>query len=464
MSSTEKSSTEKSQAKQQAKFQANAEAKPQRKIQSHIGKLTPAQRRGLDTNLTYWRKLGASTAPADRNLAQQGVIEAYRAAKLAPPKLFIWLNSPRAGATAVRLLKSDLDWPAHLLPHQRAVWDEVWQQSLQFVKETLGEEKWNQTKLAIKQEAQKKVLEKFPHLVEKAVKERFSEQLGIFVWKNLRKSYGYSVFEEVRNEMDRTVRASLQDKVLVDTSDFISHELVSPLQKQLEACILEPLRREMTVNNGTLIGRQTWECCFGQHDAPWLSYYDFLSRLGLVQADAVSGLKKVAVSAGWWWPYKNLCILTERPRELHRENRLYLHNENGMAIRYPDGWGIYAFRGIIVPEYVINPPEPISLEMIEAEPNIEVRRVLIERFGLENYLSSGNLIKIHQDDCGILYRMNLKGDEPILVVRVINSTPEPDGTRKNYFLRVPPNMMRARQAVAWTFSLNEEDYHPLAET
>lgn len=102
--------------------------------------------------------------------------------------------------------------------------------------------------------------------------------------------------------------------------------------------------------------------------------------------------------------------------------------------------------------------------MIEAEPNVEVRRVLIERFGLENYLSTGNLIKVHQDDCGILYRMNLQGDEPMLVVRVINSTPEPDGTRKNYFLRVPPNMVRARQAVAWTFGLTEDEYHPLQET
>jgi hypothetical protein len=74
------------------------------------------------------------------------------------------------------------------------------------------------------------------------------------------------------------------------------------------------------------------------------------------------------------------------------------------------------------------------------------------------------VIKIHQDHCGILYRMNLASDEPILVVRVQNSTPEPDGTIKEYFLRVPPNMMRARQAVAWTFGLSEEEYAPLAET
>jgi len=440
------------------------DSRAQRKFVQSVAKLSSSQRRGLDTTLSYWRKVGTATAPADRKSAQEGVIEAYKAVKLNPPKVFVWLDSPRAGATCVRLLKSDLDWPAQLAPHQRVVWDSVWQQAMPYVKSLVGEEKWNQVKSEIKQDAQKKVLKEYPHLVEKVVKERFSEQLGIWIWRELRKSFGYSVFEEVRNEMDRMVQARVKDKVLEETSLFISHELVGPLQKQLEACILEPLRREMTVNNGVLIGRQTWECCFGQHDAAWLSYYDFLSRLGLREADAVSGLKKVARSAGWWWPYKNLCILTERPRQLNRENRLYLHSEDSAAIEYRDGWSVFAYRGIIVPEYVINLPEPISVEMIEAEPNVEVRRVLIERFGLENYLNSGNLIKIHQDSCGILYRMNLKADEPILVVRVINSTPEPDGIRKNYFLRVPPNMMRARQAVAWTFGLTEEEYHPLQET
>jgi hypothetical protein len=150
--------------------------------------------------------------------------------------------------------------------------------------------------------------------------------------------------------------------------------------------------------------------------------------------------------------------------EVHRDNRGLLHNETGMAIRYSDGWGYYAWHGIIVPEYVVLLPEPIDVEMINNEPNAEVRRVLIERFGLDNYLKAGNVVKIHQDECGILYRMYLRGDEPILVVRVINSTAEPDGIFKEYFLRVPPNMLRARQAVAWTFGLTEEEYFPLAET
>jgi hypothetical protein len=41
-------------------------------------------------------------------------------------------------------------------------------------------------------------------------------------------------------------------------------------------------------------------------------------------------------------------------------------------------------------------------------------------------------------------------------VQVTNATPEPDGTHRAYWLRVPPGMRTARQAVAWTFDLDEE--------
>jgi hypothetical protein len=50
------------------------------------------------------------------------------------------------------------------------------------------------------------------------------------------------------------------------------------------------------------------------------------------------------------------------------------------------------------------------------------------------------------------------------MVKVANSTPEADGSFKDYFLRVPPNMERARQAVAWTFDMDENEYAPEVQT
>jgi hypothetical protein len=50
------------------------------------------------------------------------------------------------------------------------------------------------------------------------------------------------------------------------------------------------------------------------------------------------------------------------------------------------------------------------------------------------------------------------------MVHVVNKTPEPDGSYKDYFLCVPPTMRTAREAVAWTFGLDADAYKPLVET
>jgi hypothetical protein len=71
---------------------------------------------------------------------------------------------------------------------------------------------------------------------------------------------------------------------------------------------------------------------------------------------------------------------------------------------------------------------------------------------------------VHRDETGILWHVDLPGDEPLVMVEVVNATPEPDGTRRTYFLRVPPSTRTARAGVAWTFGLTEEEYRPLRQT
>ena len=425
-------------------------------------KLTASQARELERTRTFWTDVGFSTHKTDKTSSESAVIEAYMVAGLKPPSIIIWLKSPRAGANAVALLKSDIEWPEQLLGLQRQVWDDVWRQSVKQIEPLVGTGRWHEIRKTIRQEATKRITDLYGQYMESQVKAIFAERLGITAWQHIRKLAGATKADAIRNESELHVRSILEKTVPAELRDLVFQELVPPIRQQLGQSIAEPLR--LMVNNGILTGRQTSECCYGQHDASWLSYYDFFRRNGTKGTERLDSMITLAQSCGWWWPYENLCILTERPLEMHRDNRGRLHNEHGMALQYGDGWGLYAWHGIVVPENVIRLTEAITLETIEAEPNIEVRRVLIERFGLDNYLKAGQAVKLHQDKTGTLYRMNLRGDEPILVVQVINSTPEPDGTFNEYFLRVPPTMTRARQAVAWTFGLSEEEYYPLAET
>jgi len=215
------------------------------------------------------------------------------------------------------------------------------------------------------------------------------------------------------------------------------------------------------------VGASVGAACYGQHDAEWLGFYEFFREVvGLVpQTDKLLGLIACAKEIGWFWPHEKICWATPRPVALHRDDRGRLHNPAGLAIAYPDGWGLYAWHGTRVLAQVILSPESLTIAQITAEQNAEVRRVMLERFGQDRYIRESGAILLHQDDWGQLYRAEIVGDEPLVMVKMVNSTPEPDGSFKDYWLRVPPTMQTAHQAVAWTCGFNRaEDYAPVKQT
>lgn len=123
------------------------------------------------------------------------------------------------------------------------------------------------------------------------------------------------------------------------------------------------------------------------------------------------------------------------------------------------GWVLrgYSIRGVSVPERVAR--GQYSLADALAEPNIEVRRIMLESLPAQSIIS--DMTAIHHDDFGTLYREN---DSGITILKVLNATPEPDGTCKDYFLRVPPHVRTAKEAVAWTFGLTPEEYQPAEQS
>jgi hypothetical protein len=122
------------------------------------------------------------------------------------------------------------------------------------------------------------------------------------------------------------------------------------------------------------------------------------------------------------------------------------------------------WRGVTVDERIAFRPHEITAQEALHEPNAELRRVKVERMGLERFLREANPEVLDRDkDAGgerKLYRVQLEGDEPLVCVSV--NCPS---TGRHYLLRVPPGTTTCRQAVAWTAGFdNPNDYRPLVET
>jgi hypothetical protein len=216
-----------------------------------------------------------------------------------------------------------------------------------------------------------------------------------------------------------------------------------------------------------------WDSGYGQHDAAWIAFYNYFREMcGLAaQTEKLEGLRLICENAGWFLPYEKICWVSERHNICQRDDRGRLHCEDGPALTYPDGWGIYAWHGVRVSYRVIEHAEELTVAEIQTEANAEVKRVMVERYGLSRFLMDSGAKKLAEDEFGELYRSEIPGDEPLLMVKVMNSTPEPDGTIKPYFLRVQPELrpllsdglgseqkMTALNAVASTFGMTGEQY------
>ena len=95
----------------------------------------------------------------------------------------------------------------------------------------------------------------------------------------------------------------------------------------------------------------------------------------------------------------------------------------------------------------------------------EIRACSDEVHGAPAYMrDAGGKSLDHDERFGTLWRREIKDDEPIVILEVINSTRETDGHFKHYWLRVPPNMRTAHQASAWTFNIPVAEYAPAVET
>ena len=133
-----------------------------------------------------------------------------------------------------------------------------------------------------------------------------------------------------------------------------------------------------------------------------------------------------------------------------------------------DKWGSisYYYEGVRIPPHFYTKPDSLTITEVLAHPNTEVRYVGIKIVGMDRVLDSNNTTIIHKDKQKNQILFQIKGifEEPVSYVKVVNSTQEPDGTYKDYYLCVPPTVKTCQQAVAWTFRLEEQEYQPEQET
>ena len=246
-------------------------------------------------------------------------------------------------------------------------------------------------------------------------------------------------------------RASLAPPRIVWCSSPLAMCLTQAIleDKKFGASVGASVRDSVGDSVGASVRASVRASVYGQHDVNWLAFYRyFADECGLKgQTEKLSGLWGLCHSAGWAIPHENICWVSERHCVLERDDRGRLHSIIGPACAYPDGWGIYAVHGVRVPEYIVMKPNKITTKAIDDESNAEIRRIMIDRYGLSRYVTDSGAKTIHELPENYFVKglrtarllvKEVRDDEPIVMLDMLNSTPEPDGTTRRYLLRVDP--------------------------
>jgi hypothetical protein len=321
------------------------------------------------------------------------------------------------------------------------------------------------------------------------------KKIGKFEGNNLRNNLWNNLGNNLRNNLGNNLRNNLWNN--------LGNNLGNNLRNNLRNNLWNNLGNNLRNNLGNNLRNNLWNnlrdneldkefaqfakdshnywTFYSQWYLYWLSFYDFPRSIGIKYTEEENKQLdiwlEVSRSVFGCATYEGICFVCERPTTLTVDAQGRLHNELGPALAFSDGYELYYWHGIqLLPE---DYSKPLEVKRIDNESNVEVRRALIEKYGQAKYLLDSGAEKLHEDDFGVLYRKQLTGDESIFMVKVVNSSPEPDGSFKDYFLGIDPKAYRdaskitAKAAVASTWRYegnteyvfpNPEDYIPLVET
>ncbi|MEH2034302.1 MAG: DUF6745 domain-containing protein [Nostoc sp.] len=157
-------------------------------------------------------------------------------------------------------------------------------------------------------------------------------------------------------------------------------------------------------------------------------------------------LQSLSRFCGWISPFEKFCIVCDRPLHLRFDNENRLHAEGEPAIEFIDGYSLYSYHGVTLPEkYGKIHPQQWQAEWLLSEENAELRRVLIEGIGYARICEELQAIELDNWHEYTLLKIDADVDEePIYLLKMTCPS-----TSFIHALRVPPNINSAREAIRW---------------
>jgi internalin A len=159
----------------------------------------------------------------------------------------------------------------------------------------------------------------------------------------------------------------------------------------------------------------------------------------------VESMKQLLAECGWIFMFHNVCYVCSRPTKLSLDRESRLHAIGESAIEFADGYKIYSYHGLILPEkYGKIHPDRWQSQWILSEKNAELRRILIREIGYDRICQQLQAVELDSWQEYTLLRIDNADIEPIYLLKMTCPS-----TGHIHALRVPPDLESAKDAISW---------------
>ncbi|MBC1240295.1 hypothetical protein GNE10_24725 [Nostoc sp. 2RC] len=390
-----------------------------------IKNLTPEQEALIPVYREKWRKVAFSTERIDREKASEALKFAYTAFGFEVPKI-IFCDSPYAAFSEIFLYKFD-----QLI------------QEFEFpIISRLNKSSASRIK------KQQKVFHPLPKLLGKQI-DFFYELIDSPIFQPIPDT---KIYDCLYLELDSQgwdyehglFYTHLIPELIIEIYEKLQNQPGTKLQNRIGKRLWFFLRKRLDSH----IGNVYWKSWQPDKNTTVGSVYDFYFKVLNFDYDVekFQHYQSLITECGWIFAFEKVAIICDRPLHLRFDNQNRLHAEGKPAIEFIDGYSLYSYHGVTLPEkYGKIHPQQWQPQWLLSEKNAELRRVLIQGIGYARICQELQAIELDTWAEYTLLKIDADVDEePISLLKMTCPS-----TGFIHALRVPPNINSAREAIRW---------------
>ncbi|MBW4647929.1 MAG: hypothetical protein KME06_04405 [Kastovskya adunca ATA6-11-RM4] len=362
--------------------------------------LTSEQEALLLETREKWRGIALDPQPIDRPSATSAIKSAYAAINKPAPYI-LFFASPDQALTNI--------FTESNIPVEKPLGYQLWLQ--------LGQQLWTQLASQLSSQLKSQLVSQ--------LESQLSSQLCLQFQRHLENQLNQQFVE-------RLTEARLGNQRWQQVVNLIFQRQSG---RELN-CQIEQLKSLLAAG----IQSELWACTS--------SWFDFgISVLGLEHDSSQwETFQSLTRYCGWIFPLEEVAIVCDRPTKLSFDEQKRLHAEGEPAIEFADGYSLYAYQGVTLPEkYGKLSPHQWQVQWLLQEKNPGLRQALIQGIG---YTRLCQELPVKELDSWEEYTLlKIKQSVDVELVHLLKMVCP--STEDIHVVRVPPDINSAREAIKW---------------